>query len=54
VRAEHASTRRTYGRVLRWIVTEFGSDAPPDIDPERFAACLTPGGTPGSVDIRRD
>jgi len=36
--AEHASTRRTYGRILRWIVTEFGGDTPPDIDPERFAA----------------
>src|SRR6266566_8961399 len=39
--AEHASTRRTYGRILRWIVTEFGSDAAPDIDPERFAAWFT-------------
>ena len=38
---EHASTRRTYGRVLRWIVTEFGSDTAPDIDPERFAAWFT-------------
>src|ERR1039458_6141962 len=36
--AEQASTRRTYGRVLRWIVTEFGSDFAPDIDAERFAA----------------
>jgi hypothetical protein len=25
-------------RILRWVVTEFGSDAPPDIDPERLAA----------------
>ena len=25
--AEQASTRRAYGRILRWIVTEFGSDA---------------------------
>jgi hypothetical protein len=33
--AEHASTRRAYGRILRWIVTEFGADAAPDIDPER-------------------
>lgn len=39
--AEHASTRRTYGRILRWIVAEFGSDAAPDIDPERFAAWFT-------------
>jgi integrase len=39
--AEHASTRRTYGRILRWIVTEFGGDAAPDIDPERFAAWFT-------------
>jgi len=35
--AEQASTRRTYGRVLRWIVTEFGSESAPDIDAERFA-----------------
>jgi len=39
--AEHASTRRTYGRILRWIVTEFGSDTAPDIDPERFTAWFT-------------
>jgi integrase len=39
--AEHASTRRTYGRILRRIVTEFGSDATPGIDPERFAAWFT-------------
>jgi hypothetical protein len=39
--AEHASTRRTYGRILRWIVTEFGSDNAPGIDPERFAAWFT-------------
>ena len=36
--AEQASTRRTYGRVLRWIVTEFGAESAPDIDAERFAA----------------
>src|SRR5271169_6655145 len=36
--AEQASTRRTYGRVLRWIVTEFGSESAPDIDAGRFAA----------------
>ena len=35
---EHASTRRTYGRVLRWIAAEFGSEAAPDIDAGRFAA----------------
>ena len=40
--AEQASTRRTYGRgVLRWVVTEFGSEASPDIDVERFAAWFT-------------
>ena len=39
--AEHASTRRTYGRILRWVVTEFSGDAAPDIDPERFAAWFT-------------
>jgi len=37
--AEQASTRRTYGRVLRWAVTEFGAGISPDeIGPERFAA----------------
>jgi integrase/recombinase XerC/integrase/recombinase XerD len=36
--AEQASTRRAYGQVLRWIVTEFGSDTAADIDPDRFAA----------------
>jgi integrase len=36
--AEHASTRRTYGRILRWVVTEFGADADPDeISAARFA-----------------
>src|SRR5580704_1809990 len=35
--SEQASTRRTYGRILRWIVAEFGSDIAPDIDAERFA-----------------
>jgi integrase len=35
--AEQASTRRTYGRILRWVVAEFGSDASPDIDAEGFA-----------------
>ena len=39
--AEQASTRRTYGRILRRVVTEFGADAAPDIDPERFAAWFT-------------
>ena len=39
--AEQASTRRTYGRILRRVVTEFGSDAAPDIDPEQFAAGVT-------------
>src|SRR5262245_4628190 len=39
--AEHASTRRTYGRILRWLVTEFGADSAPDIVPERFAAWFT-------------
>ena len=37
--AEQASTRRTYGRILRRVVTEFGAGASPDeIDAERFAA----------------
>ena len=39
--AGRASTRRTYGRILRWLVTEFGADAAPDIDPDRFAAWFT-------------
>ena len=36
--AEHASTRRTYGRIIRWIVAEFAGNTAPNIDPERFAA----------------
>jgi integrase/recombinase XerC/integrase/recombinase XerD len=37
--AEQASTRRTYGRILRRIVAEFGTDTTPDeISAERFAA----------------
>jgi integrase len=36
--AEQASTRRTYGQVLRWLVTEFGSDTAADIDPDQFAS----------------
>ena len=39
--AEQASTRRAYGRILRWVVTEFGSDSAPDMDPGRFAAWFT-------------
>lgn len=39
--AEQASTRRTYGRILRLAVTEFGSDAAPGTDPEWFAAWFT-------------
>ena len=40
--AEQASTSRTYGRILRWVVAEFGADAGPDeVDPERFAAWFT-------------
>ena len=36
--AEHASTRRTYGRILRRVVTEFGAETLPDeIDAGRFA-----------------
>ena len=35
--SEQASTRRAYGRVLRWIVAEFGSDTALDVDAERFA-----------------
>jgi len=35
---EQASTRRTYGRILRWVAAEFGSESSPDIDGERFAA----------------
>ncbi len=36
--AEQASTRRIYGRVLRWIAAEFSSESAPGIDAERFAA----------------
>jgi integrase len=40
--AEQASTRRTYGRILRWVVTEFGAAADPgEISTERFAAWFT-------------
>ena len=39
--AEQVSTRRTYGRVLRWIVTEFGSNSDPEMHAERFAAWFT-------------
>ena len=39
--AEQASIRRTYGRILRWLVTDVGRDVAPDIDPERFAASFT-------------
>jgi hypothetical protein len=45
--AEQASTRRTYGRILRRVVTEFGSDAAPDIGPERFAAWPPHSGSAG-------
>ena len=38
---EQPSTRRTYGRILRWIVTEFGGNIAPDINPDRFAAWFT-------------
>ena len=37
--AEQASTRRTYGRILRQVVAEFGAETAPDeVDAERFAA----------------
>jgi hypothetical protein len=35
---EQASTRRTYGRILRQVVAEFGAETAPDqVDAERFA-----------------
>ena len=35
---EQASTRRTYGRILRRVVAEFGAESAPDqVDAERFA-----------------
>jgi hypothetical protein len=37
----HASSRCTYGRILRSVVTEFGSDPARGIAPERFAAWFT-------------
>ena len=40
--AEQASTRRTYGRILRWVVAEFGAGTGPgEVDAERFAAWFT-------------
>ena len=40
--AEQASTRRTYGRILRWVVAEFGvGTGPGEVDPERFAGWFT-------------
>jgi hypothetical protein len=37
--AEQASTRRTYGRILRRVVAQFGAETAPDeVDAERFAA----------------
>jgi hypothetical protein len=50
-RAEHASTRRTYGGVLCWIVTEFGSDAPPDIRTVR--GLVDAVGRPVAVHVER-
>ena len=36
--AEQASTCRTYGRILRRVVAEFGAQTAPDqVDAERFA-----------------
>jgi integrase/recombinase XerC/integrase/recombinase XerD len=40
--AEQASTRRTYGRILRWVVAEFGAGTGPgEVDPERFTVWFT-------------
>jgi integrase len=40
--AEQASTRRTYGRILRWVIAEFGAGTGPGaVDPERFAERFT-------------
>ena len=40
--AEQASTRRTYGRILRWVVAEFGAGTGPgEVDPERFTGWFT-------------
>ena len=41
LRGAVAQHRRTYGRILRWIVTEFGGNIAPDINPDRFAAWFT-------------
>ena len=38
--AEQASTRRTYGRILRWVVVEFGT-GPGEVGPERFTGWFT-------------
>ena len=40
--AEQASTRRTYGRILRGVAAEFGAGTGPgEVDPERFTATGT-------------
>ena len=49
--AGHSSTRRTYGRVLSWIVTEFGSDTTSDREPPVASAksSMSGGGRLGSL-----
>ena len=52
--AEHASTRRTYGRILRRVVTEFGVGPPPGIDAGRLAAWFGAqwgGGAPSTWNV---
>jgi len=44
--AEQASTRRTYGRILRGVAAEFGAGTGPgEVDPERFTGWFTATGT---------
>jgi integrase len=51
--AEHASNRRTYGRVLRRIVTEFAATPRQTSTPERYAMWFTaPGPGPNAVPRR--
>ena len=44
--AEQASTRRTYGRILRGVAAEFGAGTGPgEVGPERFTGWFTATGT---------
>jgi hypothetical protein len=52
--AEQPSTRRTYGRILRWVVIEFGSDARAGHRPGAVRRLVhRTAGRLGSVDVER-